>query len=110
MKLVTQFCAALTFVCSAASSVAASGDYLLPPDGIKGESSISRAQTKPRVPSEAASLAQPAKGGAPAAARRPDGTQGCEVCGGGDVLAPARKPPSALLLPAVQKVREAAAK
>jgi hypothetical protein len=105
MKSVIQFCAGLALAWSAPSTFAASGDFLLTLEGVKGESSISRAQTKPRAPSEAASLAQPTKGGAPASARRPEGTQGCEVCGGGDVLAPARKPRNALLLPAVQKVR-----
>jgi hypothetical protein len=104
MKSVIQFCAGLALAWSAASTFAASGDFLLTLEGVKGESS-SRAQTKPRAPSEATSLSQPTKGGAPATARRPEGTQGCEVCGGGDVLAPARKPKSALLLPAVQKVR-----
>lgn len=106
---------ALCLACAAAVSTHAASDYLLKLDGIKGESSA----TAPKPGAQAAhrAVANPSNGGASAA------MGGVRVATGdlnGDgkaaaqnanrALAPAQKPPSALLLPAVQKVREAASR
>jgi hypothetical protein len=112
MKSIIALCAAFAMVCSVNSSHAGI-DYPLELDGIKGESgesSFSRAQPIPGATNLAPMPGQPAKGGARALTHRAEGTHGCDVCGGVDALAPAHKPKSGLLLPAVQKVREAAAR
>ncbi len=109
MKSTIVFCITFTLVCGANSSFAGS-DFLLELEGVKGESSVHRAQPNSRPKNLVPASAQLGKSGARGAATRAEGTSGCEVCGGSDILEAAHKPRSALLLPAVQKVREAAAR
>jgi hypothetical protein len=99
--------------CSAAVSTYAASDYLLTPDGIKGESMTTA--SKPGAQAAERAVASPSKGaasnasgGVRVATGDVDGDGKAAAQNANRALAPAQKPPSALLLPAVQKVREAA--
>jgi hypothetical protein len=105
MRSIFTLCAALILVCATTFSFAGAGDSL-PINGVKSESSIVRAQSSARATNAASTSASLAK----SEPRVPQqgaggGNSSCEVCGYSDILEPARKPQSALLLPAVQKVR-----
>lgn len=104
---------AVCLACAATVNTHAASDYLLELDGIKGESKATAA--KPGAQAADRAVASPSKGAASNASGgvrvatgdvNGDGT--AAVQNANRALAPAQKPPSALLLPAVQKVREAA--
>jgi hypothetical protein len=109
---------AVCLACAAAVNTHAASDYLLPIDGIKGESSDSA--SKPGAQAARRAVARPsngatsnAMGGVRVATGDVNGDSKAAAAQNANpnrVLAPAHKPPGTLLLPAVQKVREAAAK
>jgi hypothetical protein len=106
---------AVCLACAAAVSTHAASDYLLPLDGIKGESSDSA--SKPGAQAARRAVARPsngatsnAMGGVRVATGDVNGDGKASAQNANRALAPAHKPPGTLLLPAVQKVREAAAK
>lgn len=108
---------AVCLACAAAVNTHAASDYLLPPDGIKGESSDSA--SKPGAQAARRAVARPSNGATSNAMGgvrvatgdvNGDGRASAQNANPNRALAPAHKPPSTLLLPAVQKVREAAAK
>jgi hypothetical protein len=107
---------AVCLACAAAVNTHAGSDFLLELDGIKGESKATA--SKPGAPATNRAVARPsngatsnAMGGVRVATGDVDGDgKAASAQNANRALAPAQKPPSGLLLPAVQKVREAAAK
>lgn len=109
LKTLIAACAGATLVL-ATGSVNAASDYLLELDGIKGESkSSATGATAPRP--VGANAGNTARGPRVAVGDvNGDGKPAPSQPSQNGVLAPRQKPQSALLLPAVQKVREAASK
>lgn len=107
---------AVCLACAVAVNTHAASDFLLEIEGVKGESKATASKPGAQAANRAvvgpsSGATSNATGGVRVATGDVDGDgKSASAQNANRALAPAQKPPSAMLLPAVQKAREAASK